>query len=198
MPECRGDMEAVRFRLNFPRWVPIRGRAWQPMSMLSQPNRNPRGQNIGKHRLTSGQHGASLAVAATLLAGFLVFPVSGSAQTNGRATATLRLSVYVVPVVSAARSRYSDLSGLDQGNSKLVIDLSTHRWEPLETVHPLSQSPWAGIVSEAQGAPPTLAQPKGFDGQASRDHSPPTPSQPLSTVPPNEEIILRTFTYVPK
>jgi hypothetical protein len=198
MAECRGDRETVRFRLNFPRWVPIRDIAWQLMSMLTQPNRNLRGQNIGKNRLTSGQHGASLAVAATLLAGFLFCSASGSAQTNGRATATLRLRVYVVPVVSAARSRYGDLSGLDQGNLRPVVDLSTHRWEPLETVHPLSQSPWAGIVSEAQGAPPTLAQPKGFDAQASSDHSPQTPSKPLSTVPPNEEIILRTFTYVPK
>jgi len=197
MPECRGDRETVRFRLNFPRWVPIRDRAWQLMSMLTQPNRNLRGQNIGKNRLTSGQHGASLAVAVTLLAGFLICAASGSAQTNGRATATLRLSVYVVPVVSARR-RYGDLSGLDQGNLRPVVDLSTHRWEPLETVHPLSQSPWARILREPESSPRTAVHPADMHGKTSRDNSTQTPSGPLSNIPPNEEIILRTFTYVPK
>jgi hypothetical protein len=168
------------------------------MSMRTKPDRNLPEQNIVKNGSTSRLRCDSLAVAVRLLAGFLICAASGSAQTNQRTTATLRLSVYVIPVVSAVRNDDRNLSGPSPGNANSVINLSTLRWEPVEDLRPLITSPWAGIVSEPQGEHPTLAQPKGSDGQASSDHFPQTSSEPSGAVPPNGEIILHSFTYVAK
>jgi hypothetical protein len=163
--------------------------------MRTQPHRSLRGPETGKNRLTPEPHGAAWAVAFTLLASFLIGVASGSAQPHQQ-TARLRLDVYVIPAVTAAPNADRNLPS--PGNSNSVISLATFRWESIEGPGPPITSPWAGIISELQGEPPTLAPSLSFDDPASSDPFPPTRSKPFRTAPPNGEIVLHTFTYVTK
>jgi len=164
--------------------------------MRTQPRRSLPGQETGKNRLRPEPHGASLAVAFTLLASLLICAASGSAQPHQQTTARLRLDVYVIPAVNAAPNDDRNLPS--PGDSNSIISLATFRWEPMEGPGPPITSPWAGIISELQGEPPTVAPSLSFDDAATSDPSPPTRSKPFRIAPPNGEIVLHTFTYVAK
>ena len=151
--------------------------------------------NPSESLLISGLQVVSITTACTLLAGLLAFAASGLAQTNRRTSTRLSLSVYVIPVVSSVRAAGSFLSGPIPDEVNSAISLPTFRWEPVETVRPLLESPWA---SRAPCALPTLAQAKDSGGAPAPDNLSILLSKPPSTVPPNGEIVLRTVTYVPK
>ena len=168
------------------------------MLMRTNP-RNIQRQKMSKNRLTSGLHGNCL-VAVALLFSLLICVAPGAAQSNRQATATLRLSVYVIPLVSTTRNVDHSFFRPSSGNSNTVMLLATNQGETLESVYPLIKSPWAGFTSEAERELPTLTPSQSLDDQSTSGYSlqPQALREPNSLVPLREQSFIHTYTYIVK
>ena len=137
-------------------------------------------------------------VAAMLLVVLAFCAALATAQVNVRATSTLRLSVYVLPVIDVGGLGQKVLARSTQGKVPAVIALPSADAEPVENVRPLSASPWAGIIQLPDNTPHVLARAVNWKENTSGLNSTQAPNGPISSTPPRREIMLHTFTYTPK
>lgn len=184
--------------LLFPAPLQMTAQEYQVMASLTQHSGDLGGQKRTKSRLLSWPPTTYWCFAAVLLAEFLLCTASGAAQVGRRTAATLCLSVYVVPIINAMPGGQSDRARSNQANLIPVINFSTPNWEPLKSIRPLSESPWAGTTQGPEKGPQPPAHPPDSKDNASGEKSSRTPSDPQSANPDHEEVMLHTIAYVAK
>jgi hypothetical protein len=149
---------------------------------------------VGIKELRRAQRVATLRMLVlTAVAVWLLCPTTCGAQSPQRASASLVINAYVLPIVNVSTIESKILASTRAGKAQLIIQLPSSGTAPIESLAPLDQSPWGATARlTPPGLPSRGLMEKIASGLKSIQSLPRMAPEPL----PEKGTMLQTHTYV--